>query len=121
MMKKQSARELYGLVEKEPSEALWRALAYKALDDFDFSTAEKAFLRVDDYAALQMIKRICNFDDKEKQRAEVLSYQGRYDEAEEILRKIERKDLAIQLRMKLGDWNRVLVLTKDNAGHDQVI
>jgi WD repeat-containing protein 35 len=74
MMKKQTARELYAVVEKQPSEALWRALAYKGLDDFDFSTAEKAFLKVDDYAALQMIKRICNFDDKEKQRAEILAY-----------------------------------------------
>ena len=83
------------MVEKQPSEALWRALAFKGLEDFDFVTAEKAFLKLDDYAALQMIKRICNFDDKEKQRAEVLVYQGRYDEAEEILRKIERKDLAI--------------------------
>jgi hypothetical protein len=31
---------------------LWKALAYKALDDFDFTTAEKAFLKVEDYAAL---------------------------------------------------------------------
>ena len=25
------------------------------------------------------------------------------------------------MRIKLGDWNRVLSLTKDNAGYDQVI
>ena len=67
-----------------------------------------------------MIKRISNFDDKEKQKAEVLAYQGNYDEAEEILRKIERKDLAIAMRLKMGDYTRVLQLTKDNAGYDQV-
>jgi WD repeat-containing protein 35 len=65
-MKKSTAREVFGMVEKAPSETLWRTLAFKALDEFDFSTAEKAFLKLDDYAALQMIKRICNFDDKEK-------------------------------------------------------
>ena len=51
-MKKSSAKELYTMVEKQPSEAVWRALGFKALDDFDFSTAERAFLKVEDYAAL---------------------------------------------------------------------
>lgn len=64
-----------------------------------------------------MIKRIEHFD-KENQRAEILAYYNEYDEAEDILRKIERKDLAIGLRVRLGDWNRVLHLTKDNTGHD---
>lgn len=53
---------------------MWRTLAFKALDDYDFSTAEKAYLKLEDYGGLQMIKRICNFDDKEKQKAEILAY-----------------------------------------------
>lgn len=51
-MKKLTAREVYAIIEKTPSDALWKALAYKALEDFDFSTAERAFLKLDDYASL---------------------------------------------------------------------
>jgi WD repeat-containing protein 35 len=35
-------------------------------------------------------------------------YYGRYDEAEEIYLKMERKDLAIAMRMKIGDWFKVV-------------
>lgn len=34
-------------------------------------------------------------DDKNKQKAEILAYHGKVDEAENLLKKIERKDLAI--------------------------
>lgn len=36
------------------------------------------------------------------------SYFNRHDEAENLLREIDRKDLAISLREKLGDWFRVV-------------
>jgi WD repeat-containing protein 35 len=65
-MKKLTPREVYSIIEKTPSDALWKVLAYKALEDFDFQTAEKAFLKLDDYSSLQMLKRISVFDDKEK-------------------------------------------------------
>ena len=35
---------------------------------------------------------------------------GKYDEAETIYREIDRKDLAIQLRKRLGDYSRVVQL-----------
>jgi hypothetical protein len=39
-----------------------------------------------------------------KQKAEVSAYFKRFNEAENLYREIDRKDLAIELRMRLGDW-----------------
>lgn len=43
-----------------------------------------------------------------RRRAEVCSYFDRYDEAENMLREIDRRDLTISLRERLGDWFRVV-------------
>jgi WD repeat-containing protein 35 len=47
-----------------------------------------------------------------KQRAEIASYFGSYIDAEKIYLEIDRKDLALELRSKLGDWFRVVQLIK---------
>lgn len=36
------------------------------------------------------------------------SYFDRHDEAETLFREIDRKDLAVSLRERLGDWFRVV-------------
>lgn len=41
-------------------------------------------------------------------RAEVGLYLQRYDEAEGIYREIDRKDLAVQMRRRVGDYMRVV-------------
>lgn len=43
-----------------------------------------------------------------RRRAEISSYFDRHDEAENMLREIDRKDLTISLRERLGDWFRVV-------------
>lgn len=50
--------------------------------------------------------------DKAKQKAEVAIYFKRFDEAEELYTSIDRRDLALDMRMRLGDWFRVLSLTQ---------
>lgn len=52
----------------------------------------------------QFVKRLAVLDAEEKQAAEVAVYFRRFDEAERLYEKMDRPDLAIQLRMKLGDW-----------------
>ena len=53
-----------------------------------------------------------NSDEEEyknnKQKAEIACWLGRFDEAEEIYKTIDRKDLALDMRRKLGDWPRVV-------------
>ena len=42
------------------------------------------------------------------QKAEIASYFKRFDEAEQIYKDVDRKDLALELRMRTGDWNKVI-------------
>jgi WD repeat-containing protein 35 len=51
-------------------------------------------------------------DDREKQKAEILILYNKYDAAENIYRNLERKDLAINMRVKIGDWFRVLEMVR---------
>lgn len=41
------------------------------------------------------------------QRAEVAVYFKRFDEAEQAYQRMDRPDLAIDMRMRLGDWFKV--------------
>jgi WD repeat-containing protein 35 len=67
------------------------------------------------------MKRIETLDDKDKQKAEVLAFYGRYDDAEAIYKKIDRKDLAVQMRVKIGDWFRVLQMIREGSGYDETL
>jgi WD repeat-containing protein 35 len=72
----------------------------------------------EDYYGLQMIERMHNNDEKVKQKAEIACFFKRFDEAEQIYKDIDRKDLALGLRMKLGDWAKVVALIESGAGND---
>jgi hypothetical protein len=54
------------------------------------------------------IKQLQRLDDPRKQTAEVAAYFKRFDEAEQCYLAMDRPDLAIELRMRLGDWFKVL-------------
>eukprot|EP00825_Cyclidium_porcatum_P027778 TRINITY_DN2999_c0_g1_i2.p1 TRINITY_DN2999_c0_g1~~TRINITY_DN2999_c0_g1_i2.p1 ORF type:complete len:325 (+),score=59.13 TRINITY_DN2999_c0_g1_i2:176-1150(+) len=119
---KQSADEIFGHIKKSyPYNCIWSLFARKSLEEFDFLAAEKGFVELQDYQALQFIKRVQQLDDKDKQKAEIMSFYNKLDEAEEIYDKMERKDLAIQMRMKHGDWFRVLQQIKEGTGNDQIL
>ena len=49
--------------------------------DLDYTSAERALLKVDDYKTLKYVKKIQQLDDREKQRAELLTLYGKYDDA----------------------------------------
>lgn len=54
------------------------------------------------------VKHLQTLDDEERLSAEIAQYFGRFDEAEEHFRAANRPDLAIDMRMRLGDWFRVI-------------
>ena len=121
ILNKVNLKEAYNYIDQNPHLKLWRLLTEKALEDLDFVSAEKALLKCDDYQGIQLVKRLQMIDDKNKQKAEILAYYGHYDEAEQVYKKIERKDLAIQLRMKLGDWFKVVQMVKEGSGYDDIL
>ncbi|KAJ3413661.1 WD repeat-containing protein 35 [Chytridiales sp. JEL 0842] len=102
-------------VEDNPHPRLWRLVADSALEKLDFVVAQKAFVRCLDYKGIQFVKGLQKLNDPQKQKAEVLSYFNQYDAAEKLFLEIDRKDLAIDLRIRLGDWFRVVQLIKSGG------
>ncbi|KAJ3057254.1 WD repeat-containing protein 35 [Rhizophlyctis rosea] len=108
-------------VEDNPHPRLWRLVAEAALGQLEFEVAQKAFVRCADYIGLQVVKRLQKLDDKLKQKAEVYAYLGQIEQAERMYLEADRKDLAIDLRMRLGDWFRVVQLIKSGGGGDDAL
>jgi len=113
--------EAYAHIEQHPHPRLWRLLAESSLNVLDFGFADKAFVRCRDFKGIQFVKRLQSIGDKMKQRAEVATYFGRYDEAESIYRDIDRNDLAVDMRLKIGDWMKVVSLIQKGGGDDKLM
>jgi len=114
-------QEAYNFINKNSHDRLWKLLAEAALEALDFPMADKGFVRCKDYQGIQYVKRLQGLGDRMKQRAEVALYFKRFDEAESIYREIDRKDLAIDLRIRLGDWFRVVQLVQSGGGDDRIL
>ncbi|KAM3870739.1 WD repeat-containing protein 35-like isoform 2-T2 [Diretmus argenteus] len=103
-------------IEDNPHPRLWRLLAEAALQKLDLKTAEQAFVRCKDYQGIEFVKRLGNLQSEAMKQAEVAAYFSRFEEAERMYLDMDRRDLAISLRIKLGDWFRVLQLLKSGSG-----
>uniref|UniRef100_A0A4W3H1G3 WD repeat-containing protein 35 n=1 Tax=Callorhinchus milii TaxID=7868 RepID=A0A4W3H1G3_CALMI len=103
-------------IEDNPHPRLWRLLAEAALQKLDLKTAEQAFVRCKDYQGIEFVKRLGNLQSEYMKQAETAAYFGRFEEAERMYLDMDRRDLAISLRIKLGDWFRVLQLLKTGSG-----
>ncbi|CAM9614606.1 unnamed protein product, partial [Ectocarpus sp. 12 AP-2014] len=114
-------QEAYQAISKKPHPRLWKLLAQQALEALDLNMAEKAFVLCGKNAfhGVRLVKRLSNISDRIRRRAEVYSYFDRHDEAENMLREIDRRDLTISLRERLGDWFRVVQLMKQGGGDDE--
>jgi len=53
---------------------------------------------------IQVVKQLRRMDTPLKQDAETALYLKQFDEAESLYRRMDRPDLAIDMRMRLGDW-----------------
>eukprot|EP01063_Lacrimia_lanifica_P003470 TRINITY_DN1185_c0_g2_i1.p1 TRINITY_DN1185_c0_g2~~TRINITY_DN1185_c0_g2_i1.p1 ORF type:complete len:1243 (+),score=457.53 TRINITY_DN1185_c0_g2_i1:72-3800(+) len=111
--------DAWQFIEDNPHPRLWTLLSEKALEKLDFVMAEKAFVKCQDYQGLQFLKRLHRLDnDKTKQRAEIAAYFHHFDDAERLYRTIDRRDLAAELRMRLGDWFKVVQLVQEGGLDD---
>ncbi|XP_014880657.1 WD repeat-containing protein 35-like [Poecilia latipinna] len=104
-------------IEDNPHPRLWHLLAEAALQKLDLKTAEEAFVRCKDYPGIQFVKRLGNLQSEPMKQAEVAAYFGRFEEAESMYLHMDRRDLAINLRIKLGDWFKVLQLLDTGSGY----
>ncbi|TPX70337.1 hypothetical protein SpCBS45565_g01735 [Spizellomyces sp. 'palustris'] len=108
-------------VEDNPHPRLWKLIVDAALEQLDLNIAQKALVKCMDYPGLQFIKRLQKMDDNLKQRAEIAALFGQYEVAEKMYLDMDRKDLAIELREKTGDWFRVVQLIKSGGGGDDIM
>ncbi|TRZ17441.1 hypothetical protein HGM15179_009695 [Zosterops borbonicus] len=117
LIEKVGIEESSQFIEDNPHPRLWRLLAEAALQKLDLQTAEQAFVRCKDYQGIKFVKRLGNLQSESMKQAEVAAYFSRFEEAERMYLDMDRRDLAIGLRIKLGDWFRVLQLLRTGSGH----
>nr|CAB3267696.1 WD repeat-containing protein 35 [Phallusia mammillata] len=103
-------------VDDNPHPRLWRLLAEGSLGKLDLDIAEHAFVRCKDYQGIGLSKRVAQLGNEPMKQAEIAAYFRRFEEAERCYLEMDRRDLAIELRMKLGDWFRVVQLLKSGSG-----
>eukprot|EP00049_Salpingoeca_infusionum_P026788 m.27924 g.27924 ORF g.27924 m.27924 type:complete len:1165 (+) comp8999_c0_seq1:165-3659(+) len=114
--------DAYSYIEQNPHIRLWRLLAEAALDKLDLEIADKAFVRCKDLQGIEFVKRLIQLEDLKKQQAEVAVYFQRFDEAQQLYLDMDRGDLAIAMRAKLGDWFRVVKLIRSGVrGQDMLL
>uniref|UniRef100_A0A3Q2X111 WD repeat-containing protein 35 n=1 Tax=Haplochromis burtoni TaxID=8153 RepID=A0A3Q2X111_HAPBU len=116
LIEKVGIEEASQFIEDNPHPRLWRLLAEAALQKLDLKTAEQAFVRCKDYQGIEFVKRLGNLQSEPMKQAEVAAYFSRFEEAERMYLDMDRRDLAISLRIKLGDWFKVLALLKSGSG-----
>lgn len=116
-----SIQDAYQYIEDNSHPRLWRLLAEHSLEKLNLTVAVKAFVRCADYHGIQFVKRLQMLDDKVKQRAEVAAYFKKFDEAETLYAEVDRVDLAVEMRMHLGDWFKVEKLVQAGAGDDSTL
>ncbi|XP_034939935.1 WD repeat-containing protein 35 [Chelonus insularis] len=116
LLAKVGLKEAHDFIQDNPHPRLWRLLAESALKERDLDMAENAMVRCTDYLGIQFIKRLQAIHNDQLKKAEVAAFLGNYDEAEKLYLELDRRDLAISLRQKLGDYFRVIQLMKMGIG-----
>ncbi|KAK7198454.1 putative intraflagellar transport protein D4 [Novymonas esmeraldas] len=117
-----TVKEAYEFAESHSTERkLWELLAEHTLFQLDFTYAEVAFIHCKDYPAIQFVKRVRGLDDPKKQLAEVNAYFHRFDESERLYKEVDRKDLSLDMRYRLGDWFGVVRLVQEGGGDEALL
>jgi WD repeat-containing protein 35 len=113
--------DIFAFAKQEGKAKLWDELAETAMLEMNFSFCERCFLETTNYKGLQFVKRIRTVKDPNIQRAQVLSYLGKFDEAESIYMSMDRTDLAVEMRTSIGDFHHVIRIIGNGVGDDETI
>ncbi len=77
----------------------YTALAGRCQSELSIDVSQSVVLQ-----GIQVVKLLRRMDTPLKQDAEIALYLKQFDEAESLYRRMDRPDLAIDMRMRLGDW-----------------
>ena len=123
LLEKVGIKDALTFIEENPHPRLWRLLAEAALEDGSvehLATAEAAYVRCKDYPRIQFTKRLARIQNETVRRGEVAAWFNNYDEAERLFLEVDRRDLAVALRKRLGDWFKVVQLLKSGGGGNDI-
>ena len=121
VLNRASITDAYSFITDNSHPRLWKLLAEHSLQNMDFVMADKAFVQCADFHGIQFVKQLQLLDNKKIQQAEVCVFFKKFSEAERIYLECERPDLAIDLRMKFGNWFKVEKLLLSGGGNDEML
>lgn len=104
MLQERRYEEAFKAVAGYNQPYLWEITAQICLLNMDFEVAERAFVEYNSYGGLKFTQKLQSMENKLLQKAEIYAFFQRFDESRDILLKAERKDLALQLMTKTGDY-----------------
>lgn len=116
LVKDKNLKKLTEFAEITSDSVIWKMVTEQALFDMDFTTASLGFARSQNHNGIEFLKRLAKFNDIETQRAEIFAFCDRIDVAEKLYLDMDRKDLALDLRIRACDWFRVVQLIKSGGG-----
>ncbi|KAK2962785.1 putative WD40 repeat protein [Blattamonas nauphoetae] len=112
LIKKQNLHEAFKFIKQHPHKRLCQMIGEAALLKLDLDIAMKAYVLSNDYPGIRLVKKLKMMDNINLQKAEIFVFLNRIDEAEELYAKEDRMDLAINMQMKLGEWEKVIQYAK---------
>ncbi|GAB6028434.1 WD repeat-containing protein 35 [Chamberlinius hualienensis] len=115
LLEKVGIKDAMQFIEDNPHPRLWKLLGEAALEKIDLQVAETAFVHCRNYPSIDFVKQLHNIQNTNLRKAEIAAYFHRFDDADKIFLENDRRDLAISLRRKLGDWFRVVQLLKSGS------
>jgi WD repeat-containing protein 35 len=121
IIERQGYQAAIAIAESSPDcpPSVWKIIAESALKGLDFEKAENAFVKYQFYPGIYFCQRISKLDSDAIKRSQVHAFFGEFDNAENVLLDVERRDLAIGLRKTLGHYPKVLELMQ-NTGEETV-
>eukprot|EP00210_Caulerpa_lentillifera_P005769 g5516.t1 len=108
------------IAEEHYIEVLWNMIGEAGLIHREYTVAEKAFLRCQNFYGIKFTRRLAEIKVPFIQEALAAAYLGRFDEAVEIYLRNERFDSAIELRIKTGNLFQAEKLAKQYGADDQL-
>ncbi|EGT52692.1 hypothetical protein CAEBREN_14741 [Caenorhabditis brenneri] len=111
--------EALDYVQRNPHAELWNMIANHAVKKHRYDTAEYAFVKLQDYAGIQFVRKLQNMKLSQLQNAEILAFEEKLEDAKEIFVMNDRKDLAIEMYKKIDEPLEVYELVKHEDNDEE--
>lgn len=115
-----SFQDLWRFVQKNGHQRLWQLLAHGALQKLDLAIAKQSFANFADIYGVYFVRKLEMICDEIQQRAEVSAFFQHFDNAEELFASMNRVDLSLAMRIKMGDWFHVGKIIRVGADDDWI-